>query len=59
MKPPVLAYLTDKTGRVYETLPIYARKPKQDVEAMNGTAKAYTDGKLFWTLTNPQQGVAP
>lgn len=53
MKAPVFAYLTDKTGTIYETLHIIAKNPKKDVEAMNGTCKAYTDGKKWWTLERP------
>lgn len=48
-----LAYLTDKAGQVYETLTLYSRKPEQEVEAMNSTAAAATDGRLFWTLSAP------
>jgi len=53
MKPPTPAYLTDKTGRIIETLMIYAKVPKKDVAAMNGTAQAATDGKVWWTLEQP------
>lgn len=53
MKAPVFAYLTDKTGTIYETLQIIAKNPKKDVEAMNGTCKVYTDGKKWWTLERP------
>lgn len=53
IKQQILAYLVDKDGKVIETLPIIAKNPKKDVEAMNGTCRAYTDGKLRWTLEQP------
>jgi hypothetical protein len=53
MKAPIPAYLTDKTGRIIETLMIYAKVPKKDVAAMNGTCKAYTNGEKWWTLERP------
>jgi hypothetical protein len=53
-QPTATAYLTDKAGKIHETLPIYAKNPKKDVAAMNGTCKSYTDGKLFWTLNLKQ-----
>ena len=58
-KAPTPAYLTDKTGRIIETLMIYAKVPKKDVAAMNGTARVATDGKLFWTLTLPTPASEP
>jgi hypothetical protein len=54
IKQQFLAYLVDASGKVIETLPIIAKNPRKDVEAMNGTCKAYTDGKLRWTLEAPQ-----
>jgi len=53
IKHQILAYLVDKDGKVHETLPIIAKNPKKDVEAMNGTCTAYTEGRLRWTLTPP------
>ena len=41
-----IAFLVDATGKVYETLPIIAKNPKKDVEAMNGTCGSYTEGRL-------------
>jgi len=58
-KPTATAYLTDKAGKVHEILPIYAKDPQADVAAMNSTAKAATDGKVWWTLTKPQVIDAP
>ncbi|MHB8727603.1 MAG: hypothetical protein ACYC9K_01040 [Sulfuricaulis sp.] len=52
-QPKATAYLMDRDGNVRETLPIYSNSPKKDVEAMNGTCRAYTDGKLRWTLESP------
>jgi phage terminase large subunit-like protein len=60
-KAPTPAYLTDKSGRIIETLMIYAKNPKDDVAAMNATARAAADGKVWWTLEPPlgyQEGVA-
>ena len=53
--PTATAYLMDDSRKVYETRPIYAKNPKKDVIAMNGTCQVYTDGKLFWTLENPKE----
>lgn len=59
IKKQILAYLIDRHGNVYETLTIIARNPKADVGAMNATAKAATDGKVWWTLTAPTAQPAP
>lgn len=31
----------------------HAKNPKDDVAAMNGTCQAATEGKLWWTLEQP------
>ena len=54
IKQQILAYLVDSSGKIYETLTIIAKNPKEDVAAMNGTCATYTDGKLRWTLQAPQ-----
>ena len=54
-QPTATAYLVDKTGKVHEVLPIYAKNAKKDVAAMNGTANKATDGNLFWTLEQPKE----
>ena len=55
IKKQILAYLVDGSGEVFETHPIYAKDPEHDVEQMNKTAKAATDGNLFWTLDKPKE----
>ena len=55
IKQQILAYLVDKDGKIHETLVILRKDAQADVDAMNGTAHAYTDGELFWTLDLPRE----
>lgn len=55
IKHQTLAYLVDKSGKVYETLTIIAKNPKKDVAAMNGACHAYNPD-LRWTLERPVTG---
>ena len=54
IKQQILAYLVDASGKIYETLVILRKDAQADVDAMNGTAHAYTNGNLQWTLEAPQ-----
>ena len=51
---PVKAYLVDATGKIYATHPLYEPNPAKAIEAMNGTTRISTGGRLHWTLDKPE-----
>jgi hypothetical protein len=53
---PTKAYLVDAAGVIYATHPLYEPDPAKAVEAMNGTTRIATDGRLHWTLDKPEAG---